>query len=626
MLIKILWCLIAKNDSFIQKNIEDKKSQISLCFANTRFLKTFLPKFFDFKEPLIHEKFIIHCKRIIDNVTQKNFDKNSIQEYYLNKEKIKNKVDCSILNLQYLKSKFSLNLNLINYFQRIELLIFEFVFQKIKAIEVLDNDNTFCNKILKHDIYFIMRLLKKLSRLNNLLKTKIESGTFISIKSIKVIKELSDHLNNIKNDKKQKLYFSQLLNEMFVEYINEYVNKIKSIKNEITTENFLSTIIARIEFANLKLNELNDCLKEKIVLKTKHFGLEIQNKILKVNNVVLMIFKSDCSILKVDTLIEIYLYFNYIKIIIWLKQYKSENNLKLQIFFAKAFGFNKSEVIKILEFITLQQKMLINLVYKFCKKYRNYNPKYIFRKNEHSKFVSYIFFLDLERTNDDYNNLSFSKKYNRRDELNIIGLCNSLSTNIKCYNFSNIESSNNNFNFIKTQCFFLLKLCSLYLCNQNLYLNVFKDSFFQIICEIIFKLNSCLNNKKVLGYNMDMKINFFRIILENLKETKKILNATSKYSTNISEHTKLTKFQIPISKLYVYLYESANHSSVRDLQFFYQNEDVCNKKSFLDTNNLKVKNINLYHKQYTGKKCNKPKKFWQKRWEAFETNTINTNN
>ncbi|KAL6122224.1 hypothetical protein NUSPORA_00754 [Nucleospora cyclopteri] len=594
MLIKLLWCLTTKNNSFQQTIINDKQSEISLYFQNTQFLKTFFPKFFNFTEPLMHKNFILHCQKLITKTIEKNFFKFSIQEYYLNKEKTNNNVNCFIINVKSLKLNFLIDFNPINYFQRIELHIFEFVLQKISAIKVLNNDNRFFNKILEENINFLIKLTRKLTRANCLLLKKSKSSFFIDTNIINIIKELNVCLTNIKNDKKEELYISQLFYESYIKYIHQYAVKMKLDKNEIVKEIPFDTIKARIEFANLKHNELTYCLKEKVFFKTKHFSLEIQNKIKNINNIVLLIFKSDFSMLKVDTIIEIYFYLNYLKTIVWLKHYKIEKNLRLKQFFAKAFELNNSKILETLEFIKSQKNMLDNLLFSFCIKYNKYNPKYPYCRDNCNKYNAYKLFFALEKINDDFNDMNFCKRYIKKHELSMVSLCNALLSELECFDFSSIESLNNRFNFFKILCFLFLKLRSLYLCKPHASFIIFKDVFYKFICELIFKLNLILNNKKDMDFNMEAKKNFLIVILENLKETKKIINSKINCLSETSEHTKKTNILIPILKLYVYLYEIAN-------------------KSILDKNN-----IHLYHEQYKIKKCEKPKKIWQKRWLELE--------
>ncbi|KAL6120452.1 hypothetical protein NUSPORA_02817 [Nucleospora cyclopteri] len=120
MLINVLYILTVRNNESLEITLVHLKTSVSTSFNDSLFFKNFMPEFFDFKEPFVQKNFIMHCKNIIVKIYGEETTSNSFKEYQLNKIKWDFLINYSIGNIEYIKSNFCINYQLIDYLQRIE--------------------------------------------------------------------------------------------------------------------------------------------------------------------------------------------------------------------------------------------------------------------------------------------------------------------------------------------------------------------------------------------------------------------------------------------------------------------------------------------------------------------------
>ncbi|KAL6120385.1 hypothetical protein NUSPORA_02892 [Nucleospora cyclopteri] len=104
-----------------------------------------------------------------------------------------------------------------------------------------------------------------------------------------------------------------------------------------------------------------------IEFKFFNFVCETKSNLQKILNIVLMIFKSDSSKLKIDTFLIIYLYVNYLKDAILLHMLQLKSNLYFKKFYANFFNLDSNTLDESLRFILSEQKILGNFIFDFCK-------------------------------------------------------------------------------------------------------------------------------------------------------------------------------------------------------------------------------------------------------------------
>ncbi|KAL6122423.1 hypothetical protein NUSPORA_00555 [Nucleospora cyclopteri] len=609
MLINVLFFLTVRNSESLKTKIFVIKSRVPTSFNDSMFFKNFMPEFFDFKEPLVQKNFIMHCKNIIAKIYSEKTNEDSFKEFKSNKKKWNYLINDFIVNIEFLKSKFRVNCGLLDYLQRIELIFYDFLLKKLKSIDCLSNNNDFIENIIKKDFDSIFLLLKKMTHLRKVFHTKIKSGLFKNENTINIIEEICVFLHNIKIEKKEKIYVIILLKESYVKYLNNYNLDNTFYKNKILEEKIFDTLQSRIEFAIYKTNELYNCLKQNIIFQSKHWVLEIQEKLKYIQDIILIIFKSDFSKMKIEFFVNIYLYYNYIKENIVLKKNKLETNLFLKKFFDTAFNLDPSKLNDVLKLISIQQNILGNFIYEFCYKSYLYKFKNV-ACSDSQKYIFYKNFIALEKISIDYLNAKFIDINCKKVESKIICLFNVIFNNLKDFNFLYNPYLNNDFDFFKMQCFLILNLCKVFLCIQNKYMNKLNGVFYLILSELIEIIEVYISNNKVMDSKIIIKKSLLNIVLQQLKKTKMFCESIYTNKENILKIRKINGNILLTYNFNIVFYEISNAFCVQ---------------SMLDIYNSESRKTSVYTQSKT-LKMNKPKTIWQNRYKTNEKNTCNIEN
>ncbi|KAL6122471.1 hypothetical protein NUSPORA_00457 [Nucleospora cyclopteri] len=553
MILKIFWLLNAISVDSLEIQKCCKRLYISTCFDNSLYFKNFLPKFFNFEE-LSYQSLINHYKDIIYKTINIEIVDNSFNEYTFNKEDFTSKVLQSILNINFLKSHFSLYFTAIDCYKRIEIYLFAFLFNKIESIAELDIDDKIFNDLLGNDVINIVLLVQKIMNLKRTIRSRIDLGIFNDTKTFEIISEICTFLLNAKNFMSHKININKLLSESYIQYLTEFNTEINNKNKEMSLEQNTLGIKARNDLSFKKCFELKNILNKKINFDSINFFLEIKDILENVYNTVFIIFKNNFFKLSIDYFVSIYHYYNYIKDVILLKHGELKNDELLKNFYLKNFNLDESELNKANALVMLHQNILGNFVYNFCTKFCELKKKDAYSKNYRNKYIFYSNLITLEKINDDIMNSRCQVEYFTVLQSIIISQCRKAYNHFKKMTFLCYKSFYKDFDFFQIQCFLILRLRAFCLCDHELHKEKNYTFCYVFVYEVISQFELIVKNNDTSTENA-YKISFLKIILEKLNESKKILESYKENSMKEQEKLNINNFLLSVLKLNIYLYE-----------------------------------------------------------------------
>ncbi|KAL6122102.1 hypothetical protein NUSPORA_00895 [Nucleospora cyclopteri] len=600
----------------------DKQFKLSLLFEKSLFFRKVFPNFLSFNETISFDYIIKHYKNIIYKAIDLQTLDDARQEYHFNRLGFESQLYYCNHIIKNRLSKFNQRFNTIDSCKLIESYFYAFLTKKIYFSLYINNNNDLFLDILKEDVEKITNLFTKVSYLKTQIVEKTKSKMFFGPKIDEIITEICDFLINIKKIMNEKFVLSKLMKESYTKYVSEYNTKIHAgtDKLEIGQNNY--TIKYRNDIAVFKCFELRDLYKLNIKFKSKHCILEIKDILNRAHDLILKIFQTNFLKLNIDCLFNVYLYCNFMKETIWCKKYKLENNKNLKKFFYKAYMLTPSNLNKTLLFIASYQKILGNFITDFCIRLNRCKLNSVNHYIVLTKYNSFIEFITLEKNNDDLIYLNVTNKSNLQSQFHIFCSCKRIFENYDEIFSVSYDCFNDDFNFFKIQSFLIIRLCSLFFCEQKIQKKRLYPMFETFLHKLIPQYKFLIDKMSVSKLKNATKMTFLIVVLKKLQENANLVGSLKENLKNKDKNIVISDILVVIFKFNIYLYQILNnffHDSC--LLLCKANNTNC-KQNFIELTNNKVC-LNEYNEN---KKCSKLKECCQKRYNLFEDNILNTLN
>ncbi|KAL6121001.1 hypothetical protein NUSPORA_02159 [Nucleospora cyclopteri] len=530
-MIKIFWLIGVIICSILIDQVNIIKSEISECIIENEFLNSVGLNFYNYKKPLNSKDIIIHFINIIEKVDCDTIINKGIIYCQANKELFLKNIVVIKKNLEKMLNLLYINDNKIIIYMKIEIKLFEMLYNKFLNIIQLDNNSnikpilySIDNENLMKNIVFLKNTKKYLQRtkgknftdINNLIKNIMEI--------IVILKKVHININfMLSNNNNFQILFNQYVKDYNMCKIpDDYFSKKTKI-NEIITNYNTNT--------NHALKKLKNIITDFKIPNWFDFHIDALQNLPKIHDLIHIVFKQDSFELKIKDIYDVYCYHDHLLNQCYIKTFVAKKLLlcENEIFQNQIQVFSRfSEIclmVKTQKF--LLGKMLQELTNSFIS-----NIKTL-------KYTSQtIIFSNFTKIDELYNDIVYSlilKKNFTEKQLNDLKYTlTKILKNIK--NYRDIyELYKKSFYKFKIQCVLLLRV-------SHIYLYMRKSNFF----IEYFNLMDCLNNyiEKItkifytcatLDFHNKTKVNFIREIIIRYSKIHGLLNNMKNKRDSINE-------------------------------------------------------------------------------------------
>ncbi|KAL6122091.1 hypothetical protein NUSPORA_00904 [Nucleospora cyclopteri] len=557
MIIKILWFLNALSCEWDQTFLVSKITQISKIINEWTFLKNFLPNFYNFQEVLNFDFIVLHYTDIIEKYTNINLIESTICEYQKDKETFKKQLFYIIKNLEIMKSNLQASTNILLILQKIEFKFLSFLYKKINMILTLDYNNILLN-VLTDDVSVIESLIQSIIHFKKYIIKKQRLGLNINTNLTLSINKTLKIFNNKKNNLINRLKSNCVLNNASKEYFNNIIID-KNLKKFCWRQQPVLTIRDNQVLIKNNFNIIKKIFQENIDLESTNIVLKVKDNLYKVVNAIFIISQINFLELEIECFLNIFEYYNFLRDIIFLKQYTLEKIFNLEQNYIKKLKSVYSKFFDALSIVVTQKHLLCKLIYDFSKNsFFNVcrDPRFL---NQRMKFSILRNFVSLECFFDNLIDSGMSESYCIQQHNKMIYTRNKIFIHFAEYNSLNHETFINNFDIFRIQCILLFRLSSLYLYEKNSYKKKYHIIFYRFISDLIKKFQVFICNKKLLNSKVSKKYLLVNIIIKKLEEIRNFLENAVKIKV-------INKFKQVIYEVFL-----------SELNFQIQMFEVCHK-------------------------------------------------
>ncbi|KAL6121231.1 hypothetical protein NUSPORA_01886 [Nucleospora cyclopteri] len=609
-------------------NKRSKLKELSSIFHECQFFKNIVPNFFAYKVPVDFQAIILHYKSIIQKTTDSNFIKLIMCECRYNKVLFQEKIVSANINFNIKKLDIGHTNIIFQDLKKIEYRCFSFFLKRIEFLSGLNyNDNL--NNIYENEFSYITLLITDINRLKKIISAKKKELDSSKNSVIEVHFQIIDFLVNLKSMIIHKVETNIALKESSIQYFEAVKNDQKSSIFENSTNNFMKDLL---KSTKSKLIELNQIFNERIDVNSVNLDDKIQNKLSRINGIVFDVSKLNFLDLNIDTFLNIYIYYIYLRDVFFLEQNKLKNIVLEQNDLEKTIELKSSVINNILSAIYVQKSLLNSLINDFSVIFCKNNLRRKNFKDFYSKYPILKDFICVEIFYDELMDLDLSDNNCLEHYLGFIVNRNKILKLLEINSKFCSEIFNNNFTFFKIQCILVLRLRPLFLYEHFICKKINHVKFHKFLNELVkdFETLICENND--IDENNKFKINFLMLIIEKLKKTINDLNVLMQSQINNKFKEWIKDLVISDLELCNNLFESEYYKKSTINSSILKSKSInCEKTTsgVIDLNSQIVEKVNCNLQKVdqefvssTNVKCIKPKTYWQNRWKITENHIL----